>query len=93
MGENEYGISGILYACFLAPKIKYCLVIVNYGVILAEKTFKGYNEEHKMIKLDESIPLLEEKTVTGRLLIDWTETFEGIKILHKKQDCLDCENT
>ena len=34
-GENNYGSdSGILHGLFLAPKIKYCLIINKYGVIL-----------------------------------------------------------
>ena len=92
-GKNDYGDSGIFYAWFLAPKIKYCLVIDDFGIISAKRTFKGYSEEHRMIKLDEYISLSEGKTVSGRFSIDWTKTFEGIKIPHRKQDCSDCDNT
>ena len=55
LGENDYGDSGIFYACFLAPKIKYCLVIDDYGIISAKRTFKGYSEEHRLINVDEYI--------------------------------------
>ena len=92
-GKNDYGDSGIFYAWFLAPKIKYCLVIDDFGIISAKRTFKGYSEEHRMIKLDEYISLSEGKTVSGRFSIDWTKTLEGIKIPHRKQDCSDCDNT
>ena len=92
-GKNDYGDSGIFYAWFLAPKIKYCLVIDDFGIISAKRTFKGYSEEHRMIKLDEYISLSEGKTVSGRFSIDWTKTFEGIKIPHRKQDCSECDNT
>ena len=51
--KNDSGISGIFYAWFLAPKINYCLVIDDFGVILAKRTSNGYSEEHKMIKLNE----------------------------------------
>ena len=34
-GKNDYGDSGIIYAWFLAPKIKYCLVIDDFGIISA----------------------------------------------------------
>ena len=37
----DYGDSGIFYAWFLAPKIKYCLVIDDFGVNSAKRTFKG----------------------------------------------------
>ena len=89
--KNDYGNSGIFYAWFLAPKIKYCLVIDDFGVISAKRTFKGHSEEHKMIKLDAYISLAG-KTASGRFTIDWTKTFEGIKIPHRKQDCLICDN-
>ena len=48
-GKNDYGDSGIFYAWFLAPKIKYCLVIDDFGIISAKRTFKGYSEEHRRI--------------------------------------------
>ena len=92
LGKNDYGNSGIFYAWFLAPKIKYCLVIDDFGIISAKRTFKGYSEEHRMIKLEEYISLSEGKTVSGRFSIDWTKTFEGIKIPHRKQNCSKCDN-
>ena len=93
LGKNDYGNSGIFYAWFLAPKIEYCLVIDDFGIISAKRTFKGYSEEHRMVKLEKYISLSEGKTVSGRFSIDWTKTFEGIKIPHRKQDCLDCDNS
>ena len=41
-GKNDYGDGGILYALFLAPKIKYCLIINKYGIISEKKCFKGF---------------------------------------------------
>ena len=67
-------------------------MVDDFVVILAERTFKGYSEEHKMMKLDESISLSEGKTVSGRFSIDWTKTFEGIKIPHRKHKFSDCDN-
>ena len=92
LGKNDYGDSGIFYAWFLAPKIKYCLVIDDFGNISAKRSFKGYSEEHRMIKLDEYISLPEGKTVSGRFSIDWTKTSEGIKLPHREQNCADCNN-
>ena len=92
LGKNDYGNSGIFYAWFLAPKIKYCLVIDDFGIISAKRTFKGYSEEHRLIKLEEYISLSEGRTVSGRFSIDWTKTFEGIKIPHRKQNCAECDN-
>ena len=39
--KNDYGNSGIFYAWFLAPKIKYRLVIDDFGVISAKRILKG----------------------------------------------------
>ena len=65
--------AGMFNAGFVASKIKYCLVINEDGMILAKKSFKGYNEEHRIIKLNDFISLSEEQTISGRLLIDWTK--------------------
>ena len=46
-----------------------------------------------MIKRDEYTSLSEGKTVSGRFSIDWTKTFEGTKIPHRKQNCPECDNT
>ena len=84
LSKNDYVNSGISYAWFLSPKIKYCLVIDDFDGILAKRTFKSYSEEHRMIKLDEYISLSEARSVSGRFSIDWTKTFEGIRIPHRK---------
>ena len=36
-GKNDHGDGGILYALFLAPKIKYCLTINKFGIIDEKK--------------------------------------------------------
>ena len=59
LGKNDFGDSGLFYAWFLAPKIKYCLVIDDFGIISAKRTFKGYSKEHRLIKLEEYISLSE----------------------------------
>ena len=47
--------------------MKYCLVIDDFDVLLAEKTFKGHREEQRIIKLNEFISLSEAegKTIFG----------------------------
>ena len=92
LDRNDYGISGKCFAWFLAPKIKYCLLIDDFGVILAKRTFKGFSEEHRMIKRDEYILLSEGKTLSGSFLIGRTKKFERIRIPHRKQDCADCDD-
>ena len=92
LGKSDYGIPGTTFVWFLAPKTKYCLATDEFGVISADRTFKGYSEEHKKIKLNEFISLSEGKIVPGRFLIDWTLTVEGKEIPHSKKGCLDCNN-
>ena len=91
IGGKDYGNSGIFYAWLLAPKKKCCLVIDDFGVNLAKRTSKGYCGEHRMIELNEYISVSEGKVIFGRFSIDWTKTFEGMKIPHEKQDCLDSD--
>ena len=66
-------------------------MIDDFGVILAKRTFKGYSEEHRMLKLNEFLSLSEGKTIIDGFSIDWTKTFKGNKKPHRKQDCLDCD--
>ena len=60
-------------------------MIDDFGVVLAEKTFKVYSEEHRMVKLIEFISLSKRKTIRGRVSIDWTETIERIKTPQKNK--------
>ena len=92
VNKNNYGDAGMFCACFMAPKLKYCLVFNNYRVISSKRSFRGYIFEHRMIKLNDFISLSGKKTVSGRFSTDWTKTFEGIKLPHRNQDCLDCNN-
>ena len=42
--KNDYRDGGIFYALFLAPKIKYCLIIIKYGVMDEKKCFQGFTK-------------------------------------------------
>ena len=48
-GKNDYKTGGIFYGLFLAPKIKYCLTIDDYGIIQEHKTFKGFNGSKRLL--------------------------------------------
>ena len=45
-----------------------------------------------MKKLNEFISPSEEMTISAIFSIDWTKSFEGIKLPHRKQDCSDFKN-
>ena len=43
--NNDYGDdAGIVYGLVLAPKVKYCIVINENGVLSQKTTFKGFNQ-------------------------------------------------
>ena len=44
------------------------------------------------MKLDEYLLLSEGTTVSAGISIEWTKALEAVKIPHRKQDCLDCDN-
>ena len=48
-GKNDYKSGGIFYGLFLAPKIKYCLTIDEYGIISEHKTFKGFTDSKRLL--------------------------------------------
>ena len=48
-GKNDYKTGGIFYGLFLAPKVKYCLTIDDYGTIQEHKTFKGFNDRERLL--------------------------------------------
>ena len=67
-------------------------MIVDFGVILAGKIFKGFREEDRMLRRIEYVSLSEGRSVSGIYSIDWTKLIDGIKLPHRKQDCLGCKN-
>ena len=43
--KNDYGNgAGIVYGLFFAPKVKYCIIIDENGVLAQKTTFKGFNQ-------------------------------------------------
>ena len=48
-GKNDYKTGGIFYGLFLAPKIKFCLTIVDYGIIQEHKTLKRFNDTKRLL--------------------------------------------
>ena len=48
-GNNDYESGSIFYGLFLAPKIKYCLTIKDFGIIEKHKNFKGFNGSKRLL--------------------------------------------
>ena len=47
--KNDYKTGGNFYGSFLAPKIKYCLTINEYGIIQQHMTFKGFSDSKRLL--------------------------------------------
>ena len=61
--KNDYGYGGIVFGLFLVPKIKYCLVLNEQGMLEEKITFKGYNK--KNIKVLDFVSMLNVWTRGG----------------------------
>ena len=60
-GKNDYKTDGIFYGLFLAPKIKYCLTIDEYGIIQEHKIFKGFNDSKRLLDRSQYFKMIESK--------------------------------
>ena len=60
-GKNDYKTGGIFYGLFLAPKIKYCLTIDDYGIIQEHKTCKGFNDSKGLLDRSQYFKMVEGK--------------------------------
>ena len=86
--KNDYGDSaGIIYGLFLAPKVKYCIVIDECGVLSQKTTFKVYNQNINNIKFTDFLDLEQGKTLTKISKLKWKRELTGVKIPHRKIGC------
>ena len=92
--KNDYGENGgIIKALFIAPKMKYCLVIDDGGYICEKITFKGLEKGSSNIKYNDFVDLARGKTITNVSMKKWEKKLDGIKIPHRKHDCNKCDNS
>ena len=59
--KNVYKSGGIFYGLCLAPKIKYCLTLDNYGNIQEHKTFEGFNDSKRLLDRSQYFKMIEGK--------------------------------
>ena len=60
-GKNDYETGGIFYDLFLAPKIKCCSTIDEFGNIEEHKTFKGFNGSKRLLDCSHYFKMIEDK--------------------------------
>ena len=92
--KNDYGDgAGIVYGLFLAPKVKYCIIIDENGILSQKTTFKGYNQNIKNITFEDFLDLEQGKTLKNISKLKWKRELAGIKITHRKPGCENCNES
>ena len=91
-GKNDYKDGGIWYALFLAPKIKYCLIINKYGIIDEKKCFKGFTNVSDNLNRKEFIKMFNGDKLIAKVPLSGKKSFsQGVIIPHKMRNCSDCK--
>ena len=92
-GKNDYKTGGIFYGLFLAPKIKYCLTIDEYGFIKEHKTFKGFNDSKRLLDRSQYFKRIQGEKISAMLPRSWKKSFDsGIIIPTKMRFCNECND-
>ena len=92
-GENDYDLGGILFGLFLAPKIKFCLTINEFGVIEEHKTFKGFSDVNRLLDSKKYFEMKEGKSVSSKFPLSWKKSFsDGVVIPTRDRYCNKCSD-
>ena len=92
-GKNDYKTGGIFYGLYLAPKIKYCLTIDEYGIIKEHKTFKRFNDSKRLLERSQYFKMKEGEKISAMLPKSWKKSFDNGVIKPKKMRfCNKCNN-
>ena len=92
-GKNDYKTGGIFYGLYLAPKIKYCSTIDEYGVIKEHKMFKGFNDSKRLLHRSQYFKMKEDEKISAMLPRSWKKFFDsGIIIPTKMRFCIECKD-
>ena len=84
---------GIFYGLYLAPKIKYCLTIDEYGIIKEHKTFKGFNDSKRLLDRSQYLKMKEGEKISAMLPRSWKKSFDnGVIIPKKMRFCNKCND-
>ncbi|ESO91805.1 hypothetical protein LOTGIDRAFT_163165 [Lottia gigantea] len=83
-GKNDYGDGGIIFGLYLAPKIKYNIILTSDGVLKEIKTFKGYSKDK--ITVQDYIRLANGHDVTNEFKKPWVKSFTNGVVIPKDDD-------
>ncbi|ESO97651.1 hypothetical protein LOTGIDRAFT_152742 [Lottia gigantea] len=83
-GKNDYGDGGIIFGLYLAPKVKYNIILTSDGVLKEKKTFKGYSKGK--ISVEDYIRLASGLDVTNEFKKPWVKSFTNGVVIPKDDD-------
>ncbi|ESO85510.1 hypothetical protein LOTGIDRAFT_154997 [Lottia gigantea] len=83
-GKNDYGDGGIIYGLYLAPKVKYNIILTSDGILKEKKTFKGYSNDK--IAVEDYIRLASGHDVTNEFTKPWEKSFTNGVVIPKDDD-------
>ena len=86
--KKDYGDgAGIVYGLFLAPKIKYCVINNECGVLSQKTTLKRFNQNINDITFKEFLVLEQGKTLKNISKLNWKRELGDVRLLHRKVAC------
>ena len=62
-GKNDEESGGVSYSLFIAPKIKNCLTINEFGIIEELKTFERFIDSKRLLDRSQSLKMIEGKKI------------------------------
>ncbi|ESP03444.1 hypothetical protein LOTGIDRAFT_171384 [Lottia gigantea] len=83
-GKNDYGNGGIIFGLYLAPKVKYNIILTSDGILKEKKTFKGYSKDK--ISVEDYIRLANGHDVTNEFKKPWVKSFTNGVVIPKDDD-------
>ena len=90
--KKNHKDGGIFYALFLAPKIKYSLIINNCGVVDENKCLKDFTDVSNNLDRKEYFKMFNGDDLIAKIPLSWKKSFsQGALIPHKMKNCSDCK--
>jgi len=84
IGKNDYGNGGIIFGLYIAPKIKYNIVIDDNFHLSEKKTFKGYNSD--IVTSYDFIKLYNKEILVTEVKTPWKKSIENGIIIPSKEN-------
>ena len=86
--KKHYKSGGIFKGLFLAPKIQYCLIIANFGILQKHKILKRFNDSKRLLDRSQYFKRIEGIKTSALLRKSWKKSFvSGIIIPTKTRNC------